>query len=39
MNHCTTCNASHRNSVARVIRCGTCVARPMQTPTNWRPKQ
>lgn len=37
MNYCNTCNASHKNTVERVIRCGTCVVRPMQTPSKWKP--
>jgi len=26
MKNCDTCNASHKNTAERVIRCGTCVA-------------
>ena len=36
MNTCATCNASHKNTVDRVLRCGLCVARPNGN-SNWRP--
>lgn len=39
MNYCKTCNASQKNTVERVIRCGTCVARPMKAPTKWKANQ
>ncbi|TXH58405.1 MAG: hypothetical protein E6Q97_02265 [Desulfurellales bacterium] len=36
MKTCATCNASHKNSVDRVLRCMLCVARPTGN-SNWRP--
>lgn len=37
MNHCKTCNASHKNTVERVLRCMGCKYRyDGQPPTNWR---
>lgn len=36
MKTCTTCNASHKNTVERVLRCMLCVAKPSGN-TNWRP--
>ena len=36
MNPCKTCNASHKNTVERVIRCCTCVVQPGKKPTNYR---
>lgn len=36
MTHCEKCNASHKNTVERVIRCGTCVVQPKKFPTNYR---
>lgn len=36
MKTCATCNASHKNTVERVLRCGLCVARPNGN-SNWRP--
>ena len=36
MNTCATCNASHKNTVDRVLRCGLCVARPNGN-SKWRP--
>ena len=38
MSHCETCNASHKNTVDRVLRCMTCVVRPTMPPTKWKPK-
>jgi hypothetical protein len=38
MSHCNTCNASHSNTVERIVRCGACVVRPMLPPTKWKPK-
>lgn len=38
MNPCDTCNASHKNTVERIIRCMGCKHRyDGQPPTNWRP--
>ena len=37
-NPCDTCNASHKNTLPRIVRCGTCVVRPGQMPTKWRQK-
>lgn len=37
MNHCNTCNASHKNTVERVIRCGTCKVQPVGMPTRYQP--
>ena len=36
MSPCKTCNASHKNTVERVIRCGTCVVQTGKMPTNYR---
>ena len=36
MKTCATCNASHKNTVERVLRCMRCVAKP-DGNTNWRP--
>ena len=36
MNTCATCNASHKNTVDRVLRCMGCVAKP-DGNSNWRP--
>ena len=36
MKTCATCNASHKNSIERVLRCMGCVARPNGN-SNWRP--
>ena len=36
MKTCATCNASHKNSIERVLRCVGCVARPNGN-SNWRP--
>ncbi len=36
MNTCATCNASHKNTVERVLRCMGCVAKPSGN-SNWRP--
>ncbi len=36
MKTCQTCNASHKNTVGRVLRCMGCVATP-QGNTHWRP--
>lgn len=36
MKTCATCNATHKNTVERVIRCGLCVARPNGN-SNWQP--
>ena len=36
MKTCATCNASHKNTVERVLRCMGCVARPNGN-SNWRP--
>jgi hypothetical protein len=36
MKTCATCNASHKNTVERVLRCMGCVAKPAGN-TNWRP--
>lgn len=36
MKTCTTCNASHKNTVERVLRCMGCVAKPSGN-SNWRP--
>ena len=36
MKTCATCNASHKNTVDRVLRCMGCVAKPSGN-TNWRP--
>jgi len=33
---CATCNASHQNTVERVLRCMGCVAKPNGN-SNWRP--
>ena len=35
MKTCATCNASHKNSVERVLRCMLCVALPGGN-SNWR---
>lgn len=35
---CKSCNASQRNTIERVIRCGTCTVRPMGMPTKWSQK-
>ena len=35
MTPCDTCNASHANTPGRIIRCMTCVVRPMQMPSKW----
>ena len=35
MKTCSTCNASHKNTVERVLRCGLCVARASGN-SNWR---
>lgn len=37
MRTCATCNASHQNTVERVLRCMGCVARPNGN-SNWRPE-
>lgn len=39
MSPCASCNASHNNTVGRIIRCGTCVVRVGKMPTKWSPKQ
>ena len=36
MKTCATCNASHKNTVDRVLRCMACVAKP-DGNSNWRP--
>jgi len=36
MKTCATCNASHRNTLERVLRCMRCVAKP-DGNTNWQP--
>ena len=36
MKTCATCNASHKNTVERVLRCMGCIAKP-DGNTNWRP--
>ena len=36
MKTCATCNASHKNTVERVLRCMACVAKPSGN-SNWRP--
>lgn len=36
MNHCKTCNASHKNTVERVIRCGTCKVQLVGMPTKYK---
>ena len=36
MKTCATCNASHKNTVDRVLRCMGCVARESGN-SNWRP--
>ena len=36
MNHCNTCNAPHKNTVERVIRCGTCKVQPVGMPTKYK---
>jgi hypothetical protein len=36
MRTCATCNASHQNTVERVLRCMGCVAKPNGN-SNWRP--
>ena len=36
MKTCATCNASHKNTVERVLRCMLCVTRPSGN-SNWRP--
>ena len=36
MKTCATWNASHKNSIERVLRCMSCVARPNGN-SNWRP--
>ena len=36
MKTCATCNASHKNTVERVLRCMLCVAKPNGN-SNWRP--
>jgi hypothetical protein len=36
MKTCATCNASHKNTVERVLRCMGCLAKP-DGNTNWRP--
>lgn len=36
MKTCATCNASHNNTVERVLRCMGCVAKQGGN-TNWRP--
>ena len=36
MKTCATCNASHKNTVDRVLRCMGCVAKP-DGNSNWRP--
>ena len=36
-NPCKTCNASHKNTVERVIRCCTCVVQIGKMPTNHQP--
>ena len=36
MKTCATCNASHKNTVERVLRCIGCVAKPSGN-SNWRP--
>lgn len=37
MKTCETCNASHKNTVDRVLRCMACVAKPNGN-SNWRPR-
>jgi hypothetical protein len=36
MRTCATCNASHKNTVERVLRCMGCIAKPSGN-TNWQP--
>lgn len=36
MKTCATCNASHKNTVERVLRCMACVAKPSGN-SNWHP--
>jgi hypothetical protein len=36
-NYCKSCNASHENTVERVLRCMSCVARVAKPPTNYKP--
>jgi hypothetical protein len=36
MKTCATCNASHKNTVERVLRCMGCIAK-QNGNTNWRP--
>lgn len=36
MKTCATCNASHKNTVERVLRCMGCVAHASGN-SNWRP--
>ena len=36
MKTCATCNASHKNTVERVLRCVGCIAK-QNGNTNWRP--
>jgi hypothetical protein len=33
---CATCNAPHNNTVERIVRCGTCYAKPAGN-TKWAP--
>lgn len=35
---CQTCNASHKNTVERFVRCGTCKVRAVGMPTKWQSK-
>jgi hypothetical protein len=37
MNYCKTCNASHKNTVDRVLRCMSCVVQFAKPPTNYKP--
>lgn len=37
MKTCATCNASHKNSIERVLRCMGCVAKPNGN-SKWRPE-
>jgi hypothetical protein len=36
MNYCKTRNASHKNTVDRFIRCGTCKVQPVGMPTKYK---
>lgn len=39
MKPCDTCNASHKNTVERIIRCGTCKDQRGGMPTKYKPAQ